>query len=95
MLPRRLIPLVSWDLMLIARDANILMRPGDTGVIRSYGDRETESVARRRRVRRVPEEIRRSAQRKLVILNNVPDLNDSSVPPGNRLEELSGNREGQ
>ena len=64
-------------------------------MIRSYGDRETESVAQRRRVRRLPEEIRRRAQRKLVILNNAADLNDLSVPPGNRLEKLSGNREGQ
>ena len=63
-------------------------------MIRSYGDRETESVAQRRRVRRLPEEIRRRAQRKLVILNNAADLNDLSVPPGNRLEKLSGNREG-
>ena len=64
-------------------------------MIRSYGDRDTESVVLRRRVRRLPEEIRRRAQRKLVISNNAADLNDLSVPPGNRLEKLSGNREGQ
>ncbi len=58
-------------------------------------DRETQSVAQRRRGGKLPEEIRRRAQRKLVILNNAADLNDLSVPPGNRLEKLSGNREGQ
>ena len=30
-----------------------------------------------------------------MILNNAKDLNDLVVPPGNRLEALSGNRIGQ
>ena len=30
-----------------------------------------------------------------MILNNAEDLNDLMVPPGNRLEALSGNRVGQ
>ena len=32
---------------------------------------------------------------KLMIINNSEDLNDLRAPPGNRLELLSGNREGQ
>ncbi len=28
-------------------------------------------------------------------LNNAEDVNDLRVPPGNRLEKLSGDREGQ
>ena len=64
-------------------------------MIGSHGDRETPTVAQPRPVRRLPKRIRRRAQRKLVILNNAADLNDLSVPPGNRLEKLSGNREGQ
>ena len=30
-----------------------------------------------------------------MIINNATDLNDLRVPPGNRLEDLSGNRDGQ
>ena len=30
-----------------------------------------------------------------MVLNNAADLNDLRVPPGNRLEALSGNRAGQ
>ncbi|MCY4448142.1 MAG: type II toxin-antitoxin system RelE/ParE family toxin [Chloroflexi bacterium] len=64
-------------------------------MIRSYRDRDTQAIAERRRVRRLPEDIQRRAQRKLIILNNALSLNDLRVPPGNRLEALSGDREGQ
>ena len=30
-----------------------------------------------------------------MIINNATDLNDLRVPPGNRLEALTGNRDGQ
>jgi len=30
-----------------------------------------------------------------MILNNAKDVNDLQVPPGNRLEALSGDRKGQ
>ena len=30
-----------------------------------------------------------------MIINNATDLNDLRVPPGNRLEALSGDRDGQ
>ncbi len=64
-------------------------------MIRSYRDRDTQAVAERQRVRRFPEDIQRRAQMKLMIINNAKDLNDLRVPPGNRLEALSGDRDGQ
>lgn len=64
-------------------------------VIRSYRNKDTQAVAERRRVRRLPEDIQRRAQRKLMILNNATNVNDLRVPPGNRLEALSGDRDGQ
>ena len=64
-------------------------------MIRSYRDRDTEAVAERRRVSRLPGDIQRRAQRKLMILNNAKDLNDLRAPPGNRLEALTRDREGQ
>jgi toxin HigB-1 len=39
--------------------------------------------------------IEKSARRKLEILNAALELNDLRSPPGNRLEALVGDREGQ
>ena len=64
-------------------------------VIRSFRDRDTQSVANRWRVGRFHRDIQRRAQRKLMMLNNATDLNDLRAPPGNRLEALSGERRGQ
>ena len=64
-------------------------------MIKGYRHRDTQAVAERQRVRRFPEHIQRRAQIKLLMLNNATDLNDLRIPPGNRLEALSGDREGQ
>ena len=45
--------------------------------------------------RRLPQHIQRVARRKLLILDAAETLDDLRVPPGNRLEQLSGDREGQ
>jgi len=63
-------------------------------VIVSYRDKDTQAVAARRRVRRLPEDIQRRAQRKLMILNNATNIHDLRVPPGHRFEALSGDRDG-
>ena len=64
-------------------------------MISSFGDRDTEAVFGRLPVRRLPADVQRGAQKKLMMLNNAVDLNDLRVPPGNRLEALSGDRAGQ
>ncbi len=64
-------------------------------MIRSFADNETERLFRRERIRRLPPDIQRTALRKLVQLDAVMNLDDLRVPPGNRLEALSGNRVGQ
>lgn len=64
-------------------------------MIRSFRDRETEKVFRREGTRRLPPNVQRMAQRKLAILDAAESLQDLRVPPGNRLEKLSGDREGQ
>ena len=43
----------------------------------------------------VPRNVLRTAQRKLAMLNAAAEIRDLRVPPGNRLEKLRGNREGQ
>ena len=42
-----------------------------------------------------PTALWRVAQRKMDQLNRVRDLRELSIPPGNRLERLRGNRKGQ
>ena len=64
-------------------------------VLRSFRDKETERLWRRERPRRLDPATARSALRKLVILDAADALGDLRVPPGNRLEKLSGDREGQ
>jgi proteic killer suppression protein len=64
-------------------------------VIRSFRDTETEKVFNREYSRKLPQDIQRTALRKLLLLDAAEDVEDLRVPPGNRLEKLSGNREGQ
>ena len=47
------------------------------------------------RVHKLPGDIQRRAKRKLMILNNAMNLDDLRIPPGNRLQALSGDRAGQ
>lgn len=64
-------------------------------MIRSFANTETEKLFRRERVRKLPPDMQRTALRKLVQLDAVLTLDDLRVPPGNRLEALSGDRVGQ
>jgi proteic killer suppression protein len=64
-------------------------------VIKGFADKETERLFRGRRSRAVPEQVRERAESKLRVLNAAADMNDLRVPPGNRLEKLRGDREGQ
>ena len=45
--------------------------------------------------KKLPHDIQKSALRKLIMIDNAGCLADLKVPPGNRLESLSGDREGQ
>jgi toxin HigB-1 len=63
-------------------------------VIVSFRDNDTESLARGRRVRRF-QAIETVARRKLRQLEIAGRLADLMVPPGNRLERLRGDRDGQ
>jgi len=64
-------------------------------VIKSFRDRETAKIFSRERSTRLPADIQQVASRKLRMLNNAQGLADLRIPPGNRLEKLSGDREGQ
>jgi toxin HigB-1 len=64
-------------------------------VIKSFADKETEKLWDRERSKAVPTSLQRVALRKLTQFNNAEDLGDLRVPPGNKLEKLSGERKGQ
>lgn len=64
-------------------------------MIRSFRDRETEKIWDGERSRRLPGDIQDAALRKLAALDAAERVDDLRLPPGNRLEALSGNRRGQ
>ena len=64
-------------------------------MIRSFGDKATERLWRRERVRSIDSRIHRVALRKLRQVGSAESLEDLRVPPGNRLEALKGDRVGQ
>ncbi len=64
-------------------------------MIKSFKCKETEKIFYRFYSSKLPGNIQGLAQRKLYMLDSSPDLNTLRVPPGNRLEALSGNRKGQ
>jgi toxin HigB-1 len=62
--------------------------------MRSFRSKDTESLFLLQQNRRWAN-FERIALRKLVQLDLATSLDDLRVPPGNRLEALSGNRKGQ
>ena len=83
----RRLPVLTLDVINVSRYYDL--------VIRSFADRETEKVFSREGSPRFPGDVQRRMQRKLEILDAAERLHDLSVPPGNQLEKLSGDRQGQ
>lgn len=63
-------------------------------MIRIFRCKKTERLHRRERVKEF-ESIEQVARRRLVALDSAEELTDLLIPPGNRLEALSGDRKGQ
>jgi proteic killer suppression protein len=68
-------------------------------VIRTFRDQATEDLFNGRNTkvarRRLPRSLWRVALRRLDALDQAEILDDLRVPPGNRLEALRGDREGE
>ena len=64
-------------------------------MIRSFRDKDTEAIWQRRFIKRLSPELSRLAYNKLALVNAAVSINDLRVPPGNRLEKLSGARASQ
>ncbi len=64
-------------------------------MIKSFRCKETEKLFLRQHSVRFHPDIHRIALRKLLLLDAAEKLEDLRMPPGNRLEKLTGNRQGQ
>ncbi|MGO9175348.1 MAG: type II toxin-antitoxin system RelE/ParE family toxin [Desulfobaccales bacterium] len=64
-------------------------------MIKSFKCKETERLFNRQPTRRIPANLHRWALRKLWILAAAEKLEDLRSSPGNRLENLEGDRKGQ
>lgn len=64
-------------------------------MIKSFADLDTERLFQREPVRRFGANVQRIMLRKLVAVDAAEALDDLRRPPGNRLEKLRGDRDGQ
>ena len=64
-------------------------------MIKSFKGKESEKVFNGQFSKKLPQDIQRIAERKLIMLHHSANLNDLQIPPSNRLEALKGNRKGQ
>ncbi len=64
-------------------------------MIRSFRDKTTEAVFNGESPKGFPAGLVKATRRKLRYLNAAADLRDLGSPPGNRLEALAGDRQGQ
>ena len=66
-------------------------------MIETFGNALAEDLfddRRTRATRTFPQELRRTARRKLLYLHDAAELEDLRTPPGNRLEKLRGEWKG-
>ena len=64
-------------------------------MIASFANKETEKIFKGIVSKKLPINIQKTARRKLLYLDDADSLGDLAAPPGNRLEALYGDREGQ
>lgn len=64
-------------------------------MITGFANKKTEKIYNQIFSKKLPGDIQRIALRKMILINNAGSLEDLKIPPGNRLEALHGDREGQ
>ena len=87
--------IVSADIAFIVPFDNIIGTRYYIPMIKTFHDDAAESIWQGSFTRKLPNQIQAIARRKLRMLNNARTLDDLRIPPANRLEKLSGDREGQ
>ena len=64
-------------------------------MIQSFADKRTAAIFAGLEVRRLPPDLQQRTAEKLALLDAAHVVEDLRIPPGNRLEKLSGDRAGQ
>jgi len=64
-------------------------------MIKSFADSETEKIFHQQFSTKLPQNIQKTALRKLMMIDDAESLDDLRVPPANHLEQLQGDRKGQ
>ena len=64
-------------------------------MIKSFKCKETEKIWMEKFSKKLPQNIQKRALQKLMMLNSAGILDDLKIHPNNRLEILSGDRQGQ
>ena len=64
-------------------------------MIKTFKCKETHKIYQRQRSKKLPQDIQKVTYRKLLMIDAAIDIDDLKIPPANRLEKLSGDREGQ
>ena len=64
-------------------------------MIRSFGSKDTERIWHEQYVTGVDRVVQRATLRKLELIHAAKAVEDLRIPPGNRLEQLVGDRRGQ
>ncbi|MGL1891444.1 MAG: type II toxin-antitoxin system RelE/ParE family toxin [Spirochaetaceae bacterium] len=60
-----------------------------------FKNKDSEKIWNQIYVKKIPKDVQRIGLRKLFILHRAKNINDLKVPPGNKLEKLSGDRKDQ
>ncbi len=64
-------------------------------MIKTFKCKETQKIYNRMVSKKLPQNIQRNAYKKLLMIEASINVDDLKIPPANRLEKLSGDREGQ
>ena len=64
-------------------------------MIKTFANKETAALFAGRNLRKYSQDLMRAGMRKLKQLDLAQSVEDMRNPPGNKLEQLSGNRAGQ
>jgi proteic killer suppression protein len=64
-------------------------------MIKTFDCKETQRLYHGEKSRKFPLDIQKTALRRLQVLNGANTATDLAMTPGNRLEKLKGNRDGQ
>jgi len=63
-------------------------------LIQSFGDKDTEALFNRERLKKLHSDLLVRARSKLLIIHAAVDEDDLRVPPGNHFEKLKGDKKG-